>query len=251
MLYPQYRTWRTQGIQDREGVLVATDVTQEWLLPWWWDHYSKHNHHPVAFVNFGMSDEKKAWCRERGEFIDLRVADVFVAESKEVDPQLVKKWEAQFAKQFWGRRNAWFKKPLAFLQSPWRRTLWFDLDCEIRGSVAPLFSFAQPSGIALSREPEESLPYPMYNSGVVAFRHALPIIEAWANACFEKNGEFRGDQDVLAYLLSQAKMPVGEIPREANWLRFYGPNPNAWIFHWHGDWGHRVIRHQLMSAAYP
>ncbi len=28
------------------GVLVASDQTLEWMLPWWWRHYKKHNNFP-------------------------------------------------------------------------------------------------------------------------------------------------------------------------------------------------------------
>src|SRR5690606_28348364 len=138
-----------------------------------------------------------------GELIPLLVVDDFVAEREEIATELVSDWEKSFSKKFWPSRNAWFKKSLACLQSPFQRTIWCDLDCEIRGSIEPLFAYSEhPSGIALRREdPRESLSYPVYNSGVIVFQRNLPLIEEWARQSFEKNHEFCGDQDLLSHLI--------------------------------------------------
>jgi hypothetical protein len=247
MLYPQYRKWRTCEKREGDGILIAADITQEWLLPWWWNNYQKQNSHRVAFVDFGMSQEKKEWCRDRGALIPLLVADIFVAEREEIAPELILDWEANFGKQFWSCRNAWFKKPLACLQSPFERTIWIDLDCEVRGSILPLFTFSQhASGMALCKDPlVKQSPYPIYNSGVIVFERGLPLIEEWAHMGFEKNHEFRGDQELLSYLLAGKK--VGELPQEYNWSRCDGENPDALIYHLHGEHGRSVIRHQMTS----
>src|SRR5690606_21882871 len=122
-----YQKWQTHSRKNVDGVVVATDITQEWLLPWWWENFRKYNACPVAFVNFCMSEEKKAWCREHGELIPLLVVDDFVAEREEIATELVSDWEKSFSKKFWPSRNAWFKKSLACLQSPFQRTIWCDL----------------------------------------------------------------------------------------------------------------------------
>jgi hypothetical protein len=56
---------------SQSGIIVGCDANQEWLLPWWWDHYCKHNSYPVAFVDFGMSEAALAWCQEKGQCISL------------------------------------------------------------------------------------------------------------------------------------------------------------------------------------
>ena len=245
MLYPEYRTWRKEGIREEDGVLVASDIGREWFLPWWWDHYSKHNSHPVAFVDFGMSEEMKDWCRKRGEFIRLQVADVFVAKQEEVDPALAFHWIMTSERNFWLSRNAWFKKPLACLQSPFRRTIWIDLDCEIRGSIAPLFSFTDSTaGFSMRREETLQRGIPIYNSGVLSFKYGLPLFETWANECMEKSDLFRGDQEVLSHLIAQEKWEIKKLPFEMNWFYDCGENPNALIVHWYGT-GHLQIRHQI------
>lgn len=246
MLYPQYRTWRTEKIRKEDGVLVATDIGLEWMLPWWWEHYSRHNSHPVAFVDFGMSEEARQWCRERGEFIPLRVADIFVAEQEEVEASYVQEWEKHFGTNFWPSRRAWFKKPLACLQSPFHRTLWLDLDCEVRGSIAPLFAFSDhPIGIALCKERWKKRCMPIYNSGVIVFRRNLLLIEDWANESFANNHQFRCDQELLSHLITEQKIEVNELPELMNWTLCNGKNPDALIYHWQGYQGHKGIRHQM------
>jgi hypothetical protein len=233
-----------------DGIIVGSDQTQEWLLPWWWDHYARHNSYPVTFIDFGLSLERKAWCRERGELIALRVVD-FATEPEEIAPPLVKEWEGQFGKSFWPSRGVWFKKPLACLRAPFERSIWIDLDCEIRGSVAPLFDLAEhPSGIALAKASFDELKAcQIYNSGVIVFRQKLLLIEEWASQSVEQNHAFRGDQELLSHLIAQKKLSIGEVPQTYNWSRYHGDEPNAIIYHWHGEFGRSVIKHQLWAKG--
>ena len=55
------------------GILVGSDKKSEWLLPIWWKHYSFHFTHPVAFVDFGLSENGKKFCKERGELIPFEI----------------------------------------------------------------------------------------------------------------------------------------------------------------------------------
>lgn len=247
MYAAKYRIWRTEGLKECDGVIVGSDQTQEWILPWWWAHYRKTNTHPVTFVDFGLTEEKKQWCRDRGELIHLPVAHIFVAEQEEVAPHDIADWEKQFGPRVWQARTAWFKKPLACLQSPFRRSLWLDIDCEIRTSIAPLFEACDhPSGIAMAKDlVAPKLEYPTYNSGVVAFRRGLPLIEEWATQVFERNRTFGGDQEILSKLIAEKDLQISQIHGHWNWSRCCGPHDEANIFHWHGDNGRAVIRQQL------
>jgi hypothetical protein len=249
-MFANARKWRKEGLREDRGVVVGSDLTQEWLLPWWWENYRRHNQYPVSFVNFGLSEEKKKWCQERGELIPLYVADIFVQEKEELAPCLIKEWEAGFGNRFWDSRKAWFKKPLACLASPYRQSIWIDLDCEIRGSLEPLFDFAKhPSGLALTEErPDGPTPIATYNSGVIVFQRGIELIEEWADASFERNGDFRGDQELLSQLIADKGIFIGQLPSEYNWSRYYGDAPEALIYHWHGEFGRSVIRHQMSQA---
>ncbi|MBS0624597.1 MAG: hypothetical protein JSS32_00930 [Verrucomicrobia bacterium] len=239
-LYETYRIWRKEGFQECDGVVVGCDQSQEWILPWWWENYQRHNSHPVAFVDLGMSLSAKEWCKSKGTYIHLPIADIFVAEKSEIDPTLVQQWESTFV-NFWEPRNAWFKKPSACLQSPYRRSVWIDLDCEIKSSIEPLFAFADhPSGLALGRIEKRG-----YNSGVVAFRRNLDLIERWAELAFTKNHQAVSDEDILNEAI--VGRTIGELPSIYNWSRCWEENRDTVILHWHGNKGKQVIAYQIHS----
>ena len=245
-LYPHFRKWRTENLMEENGVIVGSDITQEWLLPWWWDHYRRHHSHPVAFVDFGMSEEMKTWCKERGEWVPLPVADIFVAEKQDIAQSRVLEMENARGKEIWSSRHAWFKKPLALLQSPFQRSVWIDLDCQILGSMTPLFGLCEHS-LAMAREDRHS-DQASYNSGVIAFKQGLPIIKDWADQVFERNHECVCDQDVLCALIHEQQLNITEIPAIYNWSRSSQNNPDAIILHWHGPQGKSAIIHQIMRA---
>lgn len=241
MLYAEHRKWPEKKPNDEDGVIVGADLSQEWLLPWWWGHYSRFNSHPVAFADFGMSDEMKNWCKARGTLVNLPVADIFVAERNEMNSAIVQQMEEACGTTFWNSRNAWFKKPLACLKSPFSRSIWIDLDCEIRGSIRPLFSFSKPH-IAMAKEPPPSLDY---NSGVIVFKHGSSFVEEWADQAFENNHLFRGDQDILNEMIRTQRITITELPSIYNWSRILEENPEAVILHWHGPHGKTTIAHQI------
>ena len=229
-----------------DGIIVGSDLSQEWLLPWWWNHYQKHNSYRVAFIDLGLSFEAKEWCRKHGEWIPLRIFS-FAAEKEELQPEIVETFEREFGRNFWPCRDAWFKKPLACLKSPFQRSLWIDLDCEIRGSLAPLFNYADsPERIAMAKEQVDKPPgYPLYNSGVIAFQQNHPLLSEWADHCRELNSNYRGDQEVFSYLLAKKKIGIAELPPLYNWSRCHEESAEALIQHWHGHIGKQVIRSQI------
>ena len=138
-LFFNFRKWRTEGLRDEDGVIIASDQELEWLIPWWWENYRRFNSHPVVFVDYGMSNEMRAWCQERGGVIDLFVPDVFSAGNSLLNLLILDNNIEGLDEGFWSHRTAWLKKPLACLQSPFKRSIWIDLDCEVRGSIAELF----------------------------------------------------------------------------------------------------------------
>jgi len=225
-----------------DGVVVGSDQTQEWMLSWWWDRYRKHNDYPVVFMDFGMSEDAKEWCLEKGGVI--RVEPVEVCPREAVSPELAAIWESLYTCRFWSKREAWFRKPKACLKTPFSRSLWLDLDCELRGPIKDLFPMSgHPSGVALMREESEKR---NYNAGVIAFRKEAPLMEAWDRLSREQNHLFCGDQDVLSHIIFTNDLEVCELPKIYNWGRLIGENPDAVILHWHGDAGKCVIAHQIL-----
>jgi hypothetical protein len=243
-LYASYRRWNTDPLLAEEGIIVGSDYAQEWLLPWWWDRYCRFNDYPVAFVDFGLSEEMREWCKSRGHFISLPVADIFVPPKEEIAAASIQKWEAVYGKNMWESRNAWFKKPLACLQSRYRKTLWIDLDCEIKGSLKGIFGLCDAAKIVIARE-DHFAERKNYNSGVIGFHKDIAIMEDWADLAVENPGEFPGDQEALSHLILQQKPSLAQLPPIYNWSRCSEENSDAVIVHWHGKYGKLVIAHQL------
>lgn len=220
------------------GVICGAEKTQEWMLPWWWSRYSDNNHLPVTFFDFGMSDDMKAWCAERGEVIAIDIDTSFVKPRSEIDPELAKLWEKHHEWKVWNKRHSWFKKPFAFLSSHYEWGLWIDIDCEILGSLEPLFSYCTlDSQIALAREYiSDHLPQfdsgVQYNGGVIVFQHGAKIIEKWAETSVALNHRLVGDDAVLSYLIYQDQLDVVELPDIYNWRMMRGLNLDAVVIHW-------------------
>jgi len=234
--------------KEEDGIIVGSDQTQEWLLPWWWKNFSRHNQLPVTFIDFGLSAEKREWCRKRGELLPLSLTTLYVKEREEIAPALVGKWEERYGDFFWVARKGWFKKPFACLQSPYRRTVWLDLDCEVLGPLNELFNACEhPSGIALAKDraPPPS-PFPIYNSGVIVFQKDLSLLQEWAKQSLKNNGAFRGDQDLLSKILFDQNLPIYELPFIYNWNVGYGVNGETVICHWIGEAAKAALRNQII-----
>jgi hypothetical protein len=247
-LYSQYRKWASRELSHEKGVVVGSDLTQEWLLPWWWDRYRRHNSYPVTFVDFGLSESMKQWCRERGDWVRLLVADFFAAGKNEVEPALAAEWEEAHGTQFWQHRAGWFKKPLACLLSPYPTSVWIDSDCEIRGSLEEIFRFCDhPSGIAVAREQNApaSQEGNLFNSGVIGFKKGTALMEEWADLAVDENRNFVGDQDILSWVIRQRRLGIAELPPVYNWSRCLEENSKAVVVHWHGRHGKTIIQHQI------
>ncbi len=237
---------------DREcGVIVGCDCAQEWLLEWWWERYSAENAFPVAFVDMGMTPTAQKWCLQHGELIDLDLDMRFIKLRDEIDLELVRKWDCSrdVSPDIWEARSKWYKKPFALLHSPFERSVWLDLDCEVLGSIDPLFSQDPSLQLALVREYASShLPQMhrqvRYNGGVIAFTHGAEILQKWADAAVKRNQCFPSDDVLLSALIYEKKYPVLELPEIYNWFLTWGLNINAIIYHWCGPAGKAYIINQ-------
>lgn len=257
----QWGSLNSQG----DGVIVGCAQNQEYLLPWWWSNYQKHNSFPVTFFDFGdMSLEAKTWCRQRGQLLTIPSVESFIVPKELIASDKVKSWELHLDLDPWKARLEWFKKPLACLKSPYKRTIWFDLDCQIFHSIAPIFDECEKIGhLALAEEP------PMiryfhenegvlqagqmeYNTGVIVFKHGISLIQDWARKCLESNKQYRGDQEVFAYLVYEKQFEVNAMPPRYNWRGDMIPNEGFMEFlvviHWLGECK-AVIKHQIAQLT--
>ena len=221
------------------GVIVGCDEKQEWILPWWWNHYSTHNTSPVLFVDFGLSIEAAQWCEQRGKVISLPSDLPSIKPRNAIEKETVFQWESAYGNGFWKGRPSWFKKPFALLQTPFTKTLWLDVDCEVKGDITPLFS-SFTEEISLVPEPEYAQQHmqafsirsneeTIYNSGVILFRHGSPTIFHWAEQCFERGDAFWSDQHLLSRLIFEKQTQIAELSLLYNWHPGLGKNEHARI----------------------
>jgi hypothetical protein len=236
-----------------KGVLVATDQKEEWLLPWWWEAYSRFNAFPVTFVDWGMSEKAKEWCRARGTLISARVDSTFFSEASP-SPRIQNAIEVFRAFFLSDVRPYWFSKPVVMKDSTYETTLWLDLDCEVLAPLDALFEYASsPAGVGIARDTEVSEARnieigilnegeTLYNSGVVVFRKDSPLIAEWAEVCLRDHHDFFGDQSVLSYLIRDRKYEIVELPDVYNWHMSRGFHFSAQIVHWVGTWGKTFIK---------
>lgn len=209
---------------DLSGIVTGCDAAQEWMLPWWFEHYSKNNSYPVVFADFGMSNAGLEFCRKRGRIISI---------------------SGQF-------KESWFKKPLAILNSGLAKFIWIDLDCEIRGDLNPIWQFCDKIGLTLDVKRNDLAR--LYScqalaTGVVCGTHGNELIERWADECGMQ--QLRGDQEVLNHILGSDRSLVNIMPPEYQWLRLQGDKPGVLIMHWTGSNGKTIIKKQMGGQIPP
>lgn len=239
--------WK-HAVKKARGVLCGAERSQEWLIPWWWSRYAEHNTLPVTFCDFGMTEEMKEWCAERGEVVAIPSDPSFITPKREIKEEAVKQWEKDFGFRVWTARSTWFKKPFALLESPYETSLWIDIDCEILGTLDPLFTTFDPKReLALVRDYDcDHLPRLdpaiRYNGGVVVFKHGSAILQHFAECALTKNHLFCGDDSLLSHLIHTHRLKVQELPEIYNWRMARGLNLGAVILHWVGSGGKAYIR---------
>ncbi len=234
----------------RRGVLVGSDEKQEWLLPWWWDNYRAHNEYPVTFVDFGLSEQGKNFCRLRGELVPIREPGN-VGRKEKVQEERGRFWEEIYGStRWWDKRPCWHQKPIAMLTAPYETNVWLDTDCEVLGPLTSLFEAVERGeGIALCPEPEEAQQFDrerghifpdeiLFNSGVVGFARGSPQVTAWAESTLTDEHHHLGDQNLLSRLIYERHWPVQILDRRYNWRELtHGKRSDVLISHWVGDAG--------------
>lgn len=200
----------------------------------------------ITFADFGMTDQACAWCKERGELLSLNSAS-------SVDPLCPKLFKESLKwrdKAHLTSRPGWFKKPEAMQNTPYTRTLWLDLDCEVLSPLEPLFDTdLEGSAIALVPEAERHQKSPpllpnevLYNSGVILYESPSALITLWAEQAKSATSQFRGDQELLSRLIVEHGFRIKELSSIYNWHMIEGILLDVRIVHWLGSLGKAFIR---------
>ena len=207
-----------------EVFLTGCDSNTEWMLPWFFENYSKHNTTPIAVADFGMS--------EKGLEVAKSNSDLILDMTK-----------------FKGK--GWFLKPMAMLAVPSKKIVWIDTDIEVRGDLSDILKHIEPEKLSMvidhpwtNRRGEL-----WHNSGVVAFQNKPMILRQWYQEI--QNNPQRGDQETLHAMLNPiTKMSyIKDLPHKYNVLRLdlidnRVPKDIA-AMHWTGQKGKDEIRRQM------
>lgn len=210
----------------KRAFLTGCDKSTEWMLPWFFENYKKHNDTPIIFANFGCSKEMQNYV-----------------------------WENFHAIQNFKNNElkGWFMKPLAMATCPSIETVWIDTDCEILADISGIFKHIENEKLLMVEDKPwtKRRKETWHNSGVVGFRNKPQILRAWLEQV--KASQTVGDQEVLHSMLNplSRKVYITDLPEEYNWLRLQlldgNDNPNKKIMHWTGRKGKDHIR-SLMNG---
>lgn len=225
-----------------QGVLVGADRNAEQLLPWWWNNFSRNCSLPVAIVDFGISKKYRVWCESRMQIINLKTS-ISVVPPHQIDSAHLKLWKKQYRGPLWNARSAWFQKPQACLQTPFNKTIWLDLDCEVCAPIDGVMEGLEVGvDLAIGLQDTREGATLVYNSGVMVFRKGAVFLKEWAKRCHHQNSKVMGDQDVLTEILSEGDTSFKILSPYFNWLMYRGLEPGIVIAHWAAGWGKEYIR---------
>ena len=208
-----------------KAFVTGCDENHEWMLEWFFKNYKKHMKDvPLVFANFGLTPDGLKKVRENVHAVmNLKPFD----------------------------EEGWFKKPMSMIKCHSKKTIWIDLDCEIRDDISNLFNMLKPNMLNMV----EDKPWTMrgqelwHNSGVVGFIDKPTILYDWAKAI--RDNPVQGDQEVLHLLLNPiTKIKyINDIPNEYNVLRLQvetdGYAGAIKVMHWTGQKGKNKIRAML------
>jgi|694.fasta_scaffold01263_11 hypothetical protein len=256
----EHAQWKFASPQEQKGVIIGCSHHQEWLLPWWWLHFRMHNVLPITFVDFGdMSQNAKKWCARRGSLTTLEFSLAPVIAPKEsVDERHASIWKG-LDLNVWEARLAWFKKPFACLQTPYQKTVWIDLDCQVRKNIDNIFAYCDHDlKVALCEESQLAQQFHAqkgliqygeteYNTGVIVFQHGAEVIQKWAQIGVKFNASLRGDQEAFTRMVFLNDWQISKLAPKYN-LRGGEQkiDDNSAIIHWLGG-NKEHIRHEIQE----
>ena len=153
-----------------KAFLTGCDYKHEWILPWFFENYKKHNNTPLIFADFGVKNK---------DIIKDNVHAIINLKNL--------------------KEKGWFKKPKAMLNCPSEKTVWLDTDCQVLSNIDSIFELLKPNKLNMV----EDKPWTKrrgeygtwYNSGVVGFIGKPNILKQWSKWILESKEV--GDQEVL------------------------------------------------------
>lgn len=251
--------WNDHYYLGGNGVITGCDERQEWMLKWWWENYSKHNTFPVTFFDFGMSKSAQLWCKKRGTVIPFSLPETMTVKKEDV-PETIK-WQGTLSEYVWERRHVWFTKAFSLLSTPYDKSLWIDLDCEVKKPIDALFDFCEEGdGFAVTynvdhadtdwKKREILLPHEKgYQVGVFSYKRKSPVIDHWLANCFQNYKHEFTEQSSLSHAIHSGRFRIFIFSNIYNWLEPELDAPEIAIVHHVGSLLKRKLFSQIKVEA--
>lgn len=236
---------------NMRGVLIGADSAMEWCFRWWFEHYSKHNDFPVTVIDFGLSAQGLHNAKIIGHVIPCECASPKNYAYKPLDHFYVDK-----------KRPIWFSKPRALTLTPYQHTVWIDIDCEVRGSIAPLFDYCTS---ALQFSAVQSLPAGqiwaynnqflkpgeiLYNGGVIAYDRDSNLLHKWVEQTRNRSERYFADDVAFSSIIAENNLVMDEIPKEYNRPWHVADRMHDQIIHWKGPSGQFRLLSKVLNATF-
>ena len=251
--------WNDSHYIGGSGVITGCDERQEWMLKWWWDNYSKQNAFPVTFFDYGMSTSARLWCEKRGHVIPFTLPPSLAINKEDVP--INTKWHDTLSDYIWNRRNVWFTKAFSLLHTPYDKSLWIDLDCEVKKPIDPLFDFCEEGdGFAVTYNVDHAdvdwkkrgilLPHEKgYQVGVFSYKRKSPVIDKWLEDCYQNHKQEFTEQSSLSHAIHKGKFQIFIFSNIYNWLEPDLEMPEIAIVHHVGSLLKRKLFSQIKVEA--
>lgn len=236
-----------------QGVITGANFEQEWMLPAWFDSYKKYNDSPILFIDFGMSESAKRWCKKRGELITLTPQKTPLKQSiaQHIPDAILEK------------RAVWFQKPKALLSTLFKKSIWVDVDVLFFGTVQPIFdlikdlnALAMRKEIAIRADSERSLNLvpqkaTSYNTGVVAYMWGCLPIAQWCENLDICCKSHLGDQDSFSTFLYKSGAPVILLPEYMHQIHPEEKSHRSIIYHFASSAGKNAFLEAKTVSSLP
>lgn len=220
---------------SEKAIITGSDKSTEWMLPWWIERIREFNPDVhISIHDYGLSEGMKQFLQSPNKANSIaelsNVPDVY----------------------------PWFLKPKSMLSSPFKKTVWIDIDAECCGDLTELFDLTVPEKLSMVQDMPWSKQYgtTMFNTGVVAFENKPTILQKWCKAVDTK--PLRGDQETLHSIMDplQHVMNVEDLPNKFNVVRLQldkdSPHfvnvQDIRIKHWTGRKGKEIINNHLAAV---
>jgi hypothetical protein len=226
------------------GILSICDREYEWMIPWWFYSIRRFSSLPLHIIDIGLSIEMQNWCNRYSIGMTPFSIQKFPIQKEDLNKNLKTAWENDYLGDLWKNRQVWFAKPEALLFSPFQKTLFLDLDCEIVAPIDGLLEKQTP--FAICENPYYDQEDYRFNSGVILYEKR-DIIHQWALKSYEESEKRMGDENVLSAVLSKTTFPFTCIEEKFNCRPTSKNRENACIIHHVGIEGKRNIMAQILA----